>query len=179
MRNFFIALALIIGFHSNAQTRQIASESTASFSLKNLKWNTVEGTLGEASGQAIFDEGILVGIQGCVDPSSIQTGNATRDKHLVEKEEFFHVAQFPKLCFSANEVTFVGKSSGQTTYKLDGSLTLRGVSKPLSLELVEDTSGHLIGTFTVDRSLWGLGEGYSNFIIAQNIDVRVELHLNE
>ena len=179
MRVFLCVAALVLGLQSSAQEHAFLASSTASFSVKNLKWNTVNGTMYGTRGTARYQDGLLVEIQGCIDAASIQTGNELRDEHLLEKEEFFNAEKFPQLCFTADKVTFVGKSSGQTTYKLDGSLTLRGVSKPLSLELVDDTSGHLIGTFTVDRSLWGLGEGYSNFIIAQNIDVRVELHLNE
>ena len=179
MRFFISTLALLCGLQGFSQEFTFAPSSSTTFTVANMKWSTVEGTLDGAHGTARYDDGILVAIEGCVDASTIETGNATRDKHLKTKDAFFQVDQFPELCFAADKVTFVGKSSTQTTYKLDGSLTLRGVSKPLSLELVEDTSGHLIGTFIVDRSLWGLGEGYSNFIIAQNIDVRVELHLNE
>ena len=81
------------------------------------------------------------------------------------------------MCFEASSVIFVGKSSDLTTYKLAGNLTLRELSKPLQLELVEQNNGLLTGTFTIDRELWGLGEGYPNFTISQNIEVQVDIHL--
>ena len=179
MRYLLTLLAISLAVTVHAQKVEISADSKITFSLKNMGWNTVEGSFSSPSGYVQFNNGQLVGAHGCVEVVSVQTGNSLRDKHLREKEEFFHIEEFPELCFTSSDVSIVRNSSGQTLYKLEGSLTLRGVSKPLEFEFVEQAGGTLIGTCTVDRSLWGLGEGYSNFIIAQNIDVRVELHLNE
>jgi hypothetical protein len=54
---------------------------------------------------------------------------------------------------------------------------LRGVSNEMSLEIKETSKNHLVGTFTVNRDLWGLGEGWSKTIISQDIDVQVDIHL--
>ena len=172
-----VALSLAVSVH--AQKVEISANSKITFALKNMGLNTVEGSFSDPSGYVQFENGQLEGAFGCVEVSTIATGNSLRDKHLLEKEEFFYAEEFPKVCFSSTDVSIVRNSSDETLYKLEGSLTLRGVSKPLVFEFVEHDGGSLIGTCTVDRSLWGLGEGYSNFIIAQNIDVRVELHLNE
>lgn len=179
MQKFYTLIALCLAFAAHAQKIQISSDSKVTFSLKNMGWNTVEGSFSGVTGFVLYEQGRLVGAEGCLDASTVATGNSLRDKHLREKEEFFNIEQFPKVCFRTSDVSIVRNSSGQTLYKLEGSLTLRGVSKPLEIEFVEQAEGSLIGTLTVDRSLWGLGEGYSNFMIAQNIDVRVELHLNE
>lgn len=179
MRYLLTLLALSLAVTVHAQKVQISADSKITFSLKNMGWNTVEGSFSGPIGYVQFENGQLVGAHGCIQASTVQTGNSLRDKHLREKEEFFNTDKFPKVCFISSDVSIVRNSSGQTLYKLEGSLTLRGVSKPLEFEFVEQDGGSLIGTCTVDRSLWGLGEGYSNFIIAQNIDVRVELHLNE
>jgi polyisoprenoid-binding protein YceI len=112
-----------------------------------------------------------------LDINTLKSGNRTRDGHLKKKEEFFNIEKTPRIYFLANDVLFVGKTNGTTTYKLSGSLTLRGVSNEMSLEIKETSKNHLVGTFTVNRDLWGLGEGWSKTIISQDIDVQVDIHL--
>ncbi len=177
MKNKCILLLLLVNICGFSQKREFALESSASFKLKSLTFNKVTGTMGNPTGFATYEDGILVGIEGCLDTKSINTGNKSRDESLREDKEFFNTAKTPLVCFKASSVIFVGKSSGLTTYKLAGNLTLRGLSKPLQLELVEQNNGLLTGTFTIDRELWGLGEGYPNFTISQNIEVQVDIHL--
>ena len=177
MKNKLVLLSLLIHICGFSQVRSFTSESAASFELKSLTFKTVTGTMGNPTGFATYDDGILVAIQGCLDANTVDTGSKGRDESLREEKEFFNTAKTPLVCFTASSVIFVGKSSGLTTYKLAGNLTLRGLSKPLQLELVEQKNGLLKGTFTIDRELWGLGEGYPNFTISQNIEVQVDIHL--
>ena len=177
MKNKFVLLSLLIHVCGFSQVRSFTLESTASFELKSLTFKTVTGTMGNPTGFATYDDGILVAIQGCLDANTVYTGSKGRDESLRVEKEFFNTAKTPLVCFKASSVIFVGKSSGLTTYKLAGNLTLRGLSKPLQLELVEQNNGLLKGTFTIDRELWGLGEGYPNFTISQNIEVQVDIHL--
>lgn len=177
MKNKLVLLSLLINICGFSQVRSFTSESAASFELKSLTFKTVTGTMGNPTGFATYDDGILVAIQGCLDANTVDTGSKGRDESLREEKEFFNTAKTPLVCFTASSVIFVGKSSGLTTYKLAGNLTLRGLSKPLQLELVEQKNGLLKGTFTIDRELWGLGEGYPNFTISQNIEVQVDIHL--
>ena len=177
MKNKLVLLLLLVNICGFSQKREFTLESSASFELKSLTFNKVTGTIGSPTGFATYEDGVLVGIQGCLNTKSIDTGNKGRDERLQKKKEFFNTAKTPLVCFKASSVIFVGKSSGLTTYKLAGNLTLRGLSKPLQLELVEQNNGLLTGTFTIDRELWGLGEGYPNFTISQNIEVKVDIHL--
>ena len=177
MKNKLVLLSLLIHICGFSQVRSFTSESAASFELKSLTFKTVTGTMGNPTGFATYDDGILVAIQRCLDANTDDTGSKGRDESLRVEKEFFNTAKTPLVCFKASSVIFVGKSSGLTTYKLAGNLTLRGLSKPLQLELVEQNNGLLKGTFTIDRELWGLGEGYPNFTISQNIEVQVDIHL--
>jgi polyisoprenoid-binding protein YceI len=140
-------------------------------------FNTVRGSIQGAQGRAIYEDGILTAISGSLDINTLKSGNRTRDGHLKKKEEFFNIEKTPRIYFLANDVLFVGKTNGTTTYKLSGSLTLRGVSNEMNLEIKETSKNHLVGTFTVNRDLWGLGEGWSKTIISQDIDVQVDIHL--
>jgi polyisoprenoid-binding protein YceI len=94
------------------------------------------------------------------DVSSIETGNAQRDGHL-KTNDFFNPEQYPKINFASTEIvqTEVGK------YQLIGDLTIRDVTKPITLDVefegkVVDPWGNTKYGFTVDgkinRKEWGL-----------------------
>lgn len=63
-----------------------------------------------------------------IDANSINTDNEERDKHL-RSADFFDALKFPKLTFKATKISKAGKG-----YKLKGELTIRGVTKDLTLD---------------------------------------------
>lgn len=72
-------------------------------------------------------------VQASVDLASIETDFAPahgRDFNAeLKSEPFFNVAKFPRATFVSTKVT----ATGPRTMKVDGTLTLLGVSKPLTL----------------------------------------------
>ena len=177
MRNNSLIIAVVATFNLFGQQQAFKSNTSATFEVGNMIFNTVRGSIEGAQGRAIFEDGLLTAISGSLDISTLKSGNRTRDGHLKEKEEFFNIVKTPRIYFKASEVVFVGKTNGNTTYKLSGSLNLRGVSNEIVLEFKETSKKHLVGTFTVNRDLWGLGEGWSNAMISQDIDVQVDIYL--
>lgn len=177
MKHTFLFIAIAVTLSVFGQPKVFNSKTVATFEAGNLIFNTVRGSIQGAQGRAIYEDGILKAISGSLDINTLKSGNRTRDGHLKEKEEFFNIEKSPRIQFQANEVLFVGKTNGITTYKLRGSLTLRGVSNEMTLEFKETSKNHLVGTFTVNRDLWGLGEGWSKTIISRDIDVQVDIHL--
>lgn len=69
-------------------------------------------------------------IEFTVETNSVDTGMEMRDNHL-RSEEFFAADKFPALHFKGNAV----KSLGDDQYQLDGDLTIRDVTKPVSLNV--------------------------------------------
>jgi polyisoprenoid-binding protein YceI len=65
-----------------------------------------------------------------IDATSIDTDNDDRDKHL-RSEDFFDVARHPKITFVSTNLMADGKNKT----RVEGTLTLRGVSKPVTLEV--------------------------------------------
>ena len=177
MKNTFLFIAAVATLNVFGQPKVFNSSTVANFEASNMIFNTVRGSIHGAQGRAIYEDGILTAISGSLDINTLKSGNRTRDGHLKKKEEFFNIEKTPRIYFLANDVLFVGKTNGTTTYKLSGSLTLRGVSNEMNLEIKETSKNHLVGTFTVNRDLWGLGEGWSKTIISQDIDVQVDIHL--
>lgn len=177
MKKVILLVVSFATFGLSAQTKSFTTSSKATFEVGNMIFNTVEGSISGARGTAEYEDEILVAISGSLDATTIKSGNSTRDVHLREKEEFFNTEKTPRIDFTANEVVFVGKSSGITTYKLQGTLTLRGESNEINIEVQEASDNHLISTFTVNRDLWGLGDDYPKAVIAKEVEVRVDIHL--
>jgi polyisoprenoid-binding protein YceI len=63
-----------------------------------------------------------------IEAASIDTGNPNRDKHL-NSPDFFDTAKFPEITFKSTKVAAKGKDS----YDVTGDLTMRGVTKPVTL----------------------------------------------
>jgi polyisoprenoid-binding protein YceI len=96
-----------------------------------------------------------------IDAVSIDTGNAERDVHL-RGTDFFDVEKFPRIHFNSTSVV---KLKEEDKYELSGELSIKGISKPVSLIVeyggtVKDPWGKEMSGFKVDgkvnRSDWGI-----------------------
>jgi polyisoprenoid-binding protein YceI len=68
--------------------------------------------------------------EGEIDVTSVDTGNVDRDNHL-RSNDFFDAANHPKITFKSTRIE--PKSDGE--YAVHGDLTIRGVTKPVSLDV--------------------------------------------
>lgn len=64
------------------------------------------------------------------DIDSIDTKNEQRDTHL-KSDDFFNASQFPKLVFKSSSI----EKDGEGEYKLKGDLTIRDITKPITLDV--------------------------------------------
>ena len=136
------------------------THANVDFSVKHLAIATVRGSFKTftASG-ATNEDGVPTALSMEIDAASINTDNPQRDTHL-RSGDFFDVEKFPKLTFKATKIT--GKPDDLTVV---GDLTIRGVTKPLSLKgelatSIKDPWGNqrtsLSLTGKISRSEWGL-----------------------
>lgn len=86
--------------------------------------------------------------------SSIQTRNRRRDDHL--SRSFLHVAQHPTITFTSTRIEPVDA----TRFQVTGELTIRDVTKPVTVDLAltsaDDHGVGFTGTATIDRRQWGV-----------------------
>ncbi|NTY63282.1 YceI family protein [Mycolicibacterium sphagni] len=103
--------------------------STISFSVRHLVVSKVRGTFGAFSGAVTVAEDGTPSVTAEIDVASVHSGNEQRDAHL-KAADFFDVEKYPTATFVSTSVTPDGDD-----YRLEGDLTLKGVTRPVSLAL--------------------------------------------
>jgi polyisoprenoid-binding protein YceI len=105
--------------------------SEISFKVKHLVITTVTGKFKNFSGKVVTDNDDFSNakIEFSADVNSIDTGAEARDGHL-KSPEFFDAAAFPEISFKST-----GFSKKGDNYELNGDLTIRDVTKNISLDV--------------------------------------------
>jgi cytochrome b561/polyisoprenoid-binding protein YceI len=92
-----------------------------------------------------------------VDMSSVRASNAEQESAL-PGAEWFAVGAYPQAVFIAKRFTHLGGDR----YRADGTLRLRGTSRPQTLTFTVKISGdsaRVSGEATIDRIAFGVGQG--------------------
>jgi len=128
---------LIVAFLSAsllAQTKWNADpmHSRLTFSVIHMGISDVEGlfnkfTASAAATQADFSDAVF---ELSVEVPSINTQVEMRDNHL-RSADFFEVEKYPSMDFKSTSIVWVSKNR----YKLTGNLTLRGITKQVTMDL--------------------------------------------
>lgn len=104
------------------------THSSVAFKVGHLMVSKVKGTFDDFSGSFEVDEdGNPVSMEGVVQILSVNTRNEKRDDHL-RNDDFFSAKTYPTMSFKSTSI----KSSGGKLL-VNGSLTMRGVTRPLAL----------------------------------------------
>ncbi len=103
--------------------------SSINFSARHLMVSKIRGKFDTFSGVITIAEDGTPSVTADIDVNSINTRNEQRDAHL-KTADFFDAEKYPTATFASTAVTANGDK-----YVLDGDFTLKGVTKPVSLEL--------------------------------------------
>lgn len=119
--------------------------------------------------------------------ASIDTNNQKRDEHL-RSGDFFDVEKYPTLSFASRKLTPKGKN----TYKLDGDLTIHGVTKPVSFEVEysgedKDPWGNVKAGFSAATKVnrkdfgltWNKALDSGGIVVGEEVEIRLEVEGNE
>ena len=117
-----------------------------------------------------------------IDMTTVESGNDARDEHL-RSADFFDVAHHPTATFSAHAAGWQG-----TRGELAGELTLRGVTRPVTLQAeylghVADPWGGQRAIFTAHGTLnredwgltWNLPLDGGGLVVSSQISIEIEL----
>lgn len=140
-----------------------AGHSAVNFKLSYANVSTFWGRFNKFEGRFHFDANNLAKskVEISIEADSVFTADKKRDDHL-RSPDFFSAKQFPKITFTSTSVK-AGSKAG--TFIASGNLTMRGVTKPVTVELVKTGEGkdgygkERIGfeaTFTINRLDYGV-----------------------
>ena len=113
-----------------------------------------------------------------IDLGSVDTGNAERDATL-KGTDWFNLSQWPEAVFSAGHIVRAGDG-----YAASGSLALRGVTRPVTLQFrwLPGAAGQptrLVGSAPLERLAFGVGQGdwRDTTYVGNAVEVQVDIRL--
>ena len=138
------------------------SHSKIGFKVKHLMISNVTGSFREfeAAITTTGNDFTTSEISFSLNAASVDTEIADRDAHL-KSADFFDVENHPKITFVAHGL----KDLGDDLYSITGNLTIKGISKPVTLEvehggIMADPWGNVKAGFSITgkikRKEWGL-----------------------
>jgi polyisoprenoid-binding protein YceI len=121
------------------------SHSEIGFTVRHAGISKVRGRFTDASAEAKIGQSLAdASLHATVKTASFDSGDANRDGH-VKGPDFFDVENFPEMTFRATSVEGDGED-----YTLTGDLTIRGVTKPIELEV--EFTGVAVDPFGATRA---------------------------
>lgn len=138
-----------------------ASHTRVGFVARHAMVTKVRGQFDELEGTAHIDtvNPANSSVKVVIKAASVSTGNEGRDQHVVG-EDFFDVEKYPELTFVSTDV----KRDG-TDWTVTGDLTIKDVTKPVTIEFEETGSAidpwgntriGFEGETSINRTDWGL-----------------------
>lgn len=138
------------------------THSRIGFVARHAMVTKVRGSFNDFEGSGYFDPANPSSshLELTVQAASIDTRNADRDGHL-KSNDFFDMEAYPTIVFRSTAV----EQTGDTDYRVTGDLTIKGVTKPVTVDFeysgsAVDPYGNtrigLEGTTKVNRKDWGI-----------------------
>lgn len=167
MKKITLLFAFVFSMSLSVMAQKISwqidpAHSKIGFTVTHLVISEVEGKFNKIDAQMISTNPDFTDsqIEFTADVNSIDTDNEDRDKHL-KSEDFFDATKHDKIKFVSKSFN---KVSGNN-YKLTGDITIKGVTKPITFDVVyggtaKDSYGNTKAGFKVtgkiNRKEYGL-----------------------
>lgn len=158
------------------------------FSAKHFGMMTVRGHFAEvtATGQLYPEQPERSTVNVTINTASIRTHNEQRDKDL-RASYFLEVDKYPTISFKSTKIEAKGQDRGTLT----GDLTIKGVTHPVTLNVVkygevnDPMMGHRIsyaGETKINRKDFGMSFDMmadGKFVVSHEIQINIEGELVE
>jgi len=161
--------------------------SEITFKVKHMMIANVTGSFTKFDVKALsegndFTKGNVI---FTADVDSVDTHNEQRDGHL-RSPEFFDGAQFPQIKFESTSIS----KKGEDSLSVQGNLTMKGVTKPIILDLEfggtgKDPYGNTKAGFTINGKInrkdfglnWNAALETGGVLVGDEIKVHGEIQL--
>ena len=103
------------------------------FSYSHFGYSTQLSRFDKTTGTVVLDKAARTGaVDIVIDTKSVDTGYGTFNEHI-QGEDFLDTAKYPTATFKSTKVVF----DGDKPAKVEGNLTLKGVTKPVTLTVTD------------------------------------------
>jgi polyisoprenoid-binding protein YceI len=153
--------------------------SDVSFVVRHLGVSKVRGQFNTFTGEIVTAEDPLNSqVKATIEAASFHTRQEQRDNH-VKSPDFLHVEEYPELTFTSTGVRHDGEQ-----FLLDGDLTVRGVTKAVTLNLEINGFGEapdgapLVGisaSTEISRKDFGVHGGAAGAMVSDKIQILLEV----
>ncbi len=156
------------------------AHSRITFTVTKWGFAEVEGRFHDFSGEIAYNPARpeLSHIDWRVTVGTVDTGEGARDRSL-QAPEYFNAARFPEMRFASERV----RASAGNTLEVTGTLTIKGVSRPLTIRVAyggrhtvpsEGTYDTFTTSFTINRYDFGVvGGSLLGPAISREVTVRL------
>lgn len=163
------------------------SHSEMQFKVRHMMITNVTGSFTAFNVEASTEEHDFstAAIRFSADVNSISTNNEQRDGHL-KSADFFDAAQFPAITFESSAL----RAAGGGEYTLEGTLTIKGVSKPVVLQveaggIAVDPYGNTKAGFTLSGKIsrgefgltWNAALETGGVMVSDEVKIQAEIQL--
>ena len=163
------------------------THSEVGFKVKHMMITNVSGNFGDFSVSASSDGDDFSNpeISFSAKTASVNTGNEQRDGHL-KSPEFFDSEKHPDLLFKATKMEKVNAEN----YTLHGNLTIKDVTKPVSLNaefggIGKDPWGNVKAGFTITGKInrkdfglnWNAALETGGVMVSEEVRINSEIQL--
>ena len=150
------------------------------FSYSHLGFSTQLSRFNKTTGKVVFDKTAKTGsVDIEIDAKSVDTGSTLFNEHI-QGEDFLDTTKFPTATFKSTKVLFKGDKPA----KIQGELTIKGVTKPVVLTVTsfqamphpmqkKDAIG-ANATTTIKRSEFNAGKYAPHVGDEVRIDIAIE-----
>ena len=164
------------------------THTDVSFTARHLMVTKVRGRFGVSGGAVTIAENPLdSSVEATIDVASVNSGEAGRDEHLLSPD-FFDVEHYPTITFRSTKVV----AAADGAYKLTGELTIKNVTRPVTLDLeylgtidspFGDTRAGFSASTEINRKDWDLGwnvalEG-GGVLVSEKIKLNLDIQLTK
>lgn len=151
-----------------------------------ISW--VNGEFSHISGSVAFDPADLAhsSVEATVETASISTHEPQRDWHI-KSADFLDVGRYPAITFHSTRIA----PAGEQSYKIDGELTIRGVTRNVTLDVesltheIKDPEGFLRrgarAITRIDRQdfhlVWNAVLESGGFVVGDVVEITIDLEI--
>lgn len=179
---FALALAPVSALAEPARYELDPAHTTIAFLVDHVGYAATLGLFAQVEGGFTYDTETqeLSDVTVTVATNSVETLNDARDEH-VNSADFLASAAHPDMVFTATGGTPTDATSGTVA----GDLTLRGETRPLTLDVTLNKAeaypfGHRRFTLgltvrgSLNRSDWGMDYGVANGLVGDEVTLIIE-----